>query len=371
MSFLLGRKGQSRVEVSNGVRVFRTQEREKNESTKFAYLFRILTFFWRASVAVSVKHMRSRYDVVHVHSVPDFLVFAAALPRLTGARLILDIHDLLPELYGTKFGSSSASKVFSVLKIVERVSAAFADHVIAPNHIWRDKLAARSVAARKSSVFMNYPDPNVFRPQGRSRTDDKFVFLYPGTLSWHQGLDIAIRAFAKVSVDVPNSEFRIYGEGPAKESLISLVDELNLGGKVVFHAPVPLREISAVIENADVGIVPKRNDSFGDEAFSTKTLEFMTLELPLILAETTVDRYYFNDDVVTFFPNGDVNALANCMFRLVQDTELRSRQAARARRFVAAYSWDAKKSDYLSLVDDLAKAMRPIQGLAASHADAS
>ncbi len=367
--FALGRDGQQPVELLNDVRVYRIQSRKKNEKSKWSYLFRILTFFMRALVRVTLKHARRPYQLVHVHSVPDFLVFAAAFTRLTGARIVLDIHDLSPELYGTKFGSASGGAMFSALLTVERLSAAFADHVIAPNHIWQQRLIGRSVPEAKCSVFMNYPDPNVFRKRGRSRQDGKFVMLYPGTLNWHQGLDIAIRAFAKVRQCVPDSEFHIYGEGPSRNDLVRLANELGVTEAVLFHRPVSLRDISAVIEDADLGVVPKRRDSFGDEAFSTKTLEFMTLGVPIILAETTVDRYYFNDDVVAFFPSGDAEALAECMLKLMGDVNLRAQQVERAQTFVSPYSWESRKGEYLSLVDRLANIARPAESLAASHGD--
>ncbi len=134
---------------------------------------------------------------------------------------------------------------------------------------------------------------------------------------------------------------------------------------IVFHRPVSLREISAVIEDTDIGVVPKRSDSFGDEAFSTETLKFIILGVPIILAETTVDRYYFNDDVVTFFPSGDISVLADCMLKLIEDEDLRSRQVARAQAFVATYSWDTRKGEYLSLVDHLTNFARPAESLAA------
>jgi glycosyltransferase involved in cell wall biosynthesis len=356
--FALGHAGQAKIEMVNGVRLFHIQSRQRNEKSKWSYLFRISMFLLRAFAAVSARHARHPYRLVHVHSIPDFLVFAAAIPRLSGARIILDIHDLSPELYGTKFGSASGSATFLALLTVERLSTAFADHVIAPNHIWYQRLLSRSVAESKCSVFMNYPDPGVFQARGRTRNNGKFVMLYPGTLNWHQGLDVAIRAFAKIKHCAPNLEFHIYGEGPSRDDLIQLAAELGVSKEVSFHRPVSLREVSTVIENADLGIVPKRRDSFGDEAFSTKTLEFMNMGIPIVLAETTVDRYYFNDDVVTFFPSGDDDALAERLLRLVQDDNLRARQAANGRAFVIPYSWDSRKYEYLSLVDQLAGVKR-------------
>ncbi|MDW5265959.1 MULTISPECIES: glycosyltransferase family 4 protein [Acidobacteriaceae] len=349
----VAKESQPKYEVLNGVRVFRIQMRKKNEKHPLTHLIRLLMFLVRASILVAAKHVRHRYNIVHVHSVPDFLVFAALVPRFTGACVILDIHDLLPELYADKFKVSPSSRTFRALRIVERVSAASADHVIAPNHIWREKLVQRSVEASKCSVFMNYPDPSVFSLRERSRRDNKVVLMYPGSLNWHQGLDLAIRAFAINAKLFPTSEFHIYGEGPERENLVQLAAELDLRDRVLFHAPLPLREIAIITENSDLGIIPKRNDGFGDEAFSTKSLEFMMLAVPIIIADTRVDKLYFNTDIVTFFRSGDIADLASCMRRLMEDKLLRMEQAAKALVFVKSYSWDSKKNDYMALVDRL------------------
>jgi glycosyltransferase involved in cell wall biosynthesis len=355
--FSLGHEGQPEVEMLHGVRVFRIQKRVKNEKHKFSYLTRILTFLVRASFVVTAKHLRRRYDLVHVHSVPDFLIFAAIVPRLSGARVILDIHDLLPEFYAAKFKTKSSFMMIA-MQAIERLSASLANHVIAPNHIWREKLVRRSVKPAKCTVFMNYPDPAIFSRQGRSRSDAKLILLYPGTLNRHQGLDLAVRAFAQNADRFPDSEFHIYGEGPTRDSLVELANELGLDSRVVVRKPLPLREIAKVIENADIGIIPKRNDGFGDEAFSTKSLEFMTLGVPIIIADTTVDKYYFNPEVVTFFRSGDVQDLSDRMFDLMNSQTLRDRQSEHATSFVEAYSWERKRNDYLGLVDRLVRAQR-------------
>src|ERR1700739_3966673 len=72
----------------NGVRVLRVQQRIANEKSKFTYLFRICLFFTRAMFVLSFNHLRERYDLIHVHSVPDFLVFTAWLPQIPGGKHI-------------------------------------------------------------------------------------------------------------------------------------------------------------------------------------------------------------------------------------------------------------------------------------------
>ena len=134
--------------------------------------------------------------------------------------MILDIHDILPEFYASKFNASPDSVTFNILLFTERLSAAFSNHVIIANHLWHQRLISRSVPATRCTPICNYPDPKVFFPRPKRRTNGKFLITYPGTLNWHQGLDIAISAFAKIGEQIPDAEFHIYGEGPVKASLI-------------------------------------------------------------------------------------------------------------------------------------------------------
>ena len=337
----------------NGVCVLHLQERTVNERNQITYLIRVSLFFLRAMIRVSINHIRKPYQLVHVHSVPDFLVFTAWLPRLMGAKIILDIHDLLPEFYADKFHCGKESRIFRVMVWIEKVSCAFAHHVILPNHIWLKRVQSRSVTPLKSTVVLNYPDPSIFYRRGRSRHDNRLMMVYPGSLGTHQGLDVAIRALAKVKDVIPQADFHIYGTGKAMEDLAKLAKELGIGYRVLFCPFKPIWEIAQVMENADLGVVPKRNDSFGNEAFSTKTLEFMALGVPLLISDTAVDRYYFNDRVVTFARSGDENDFATKMVQLVRDPEARHRQVENANEFIKLNYWDVKKSEYLNLVDSL------------------
>jgi glycosyltransferase involved in cell wall biosynthesis len=180
--------------------------------------------------------------------------------------------------------------------------------------------------------------------------------IYPGTLGWHQGLDIAIKAFAAIKDQAPEAEFYIYGRGPEKRNLERLITELGLQRRVFIKDTIPIEQIANVMANADLGIIPKRNDPFGGEAFSTKILEFMSLGVPLIASETKIDKFYFNDSMLKFFTPDDVNDLAECMLLLRTDKALRDRLRENAQEFVENYRWEKKKHEYLELVDSLTKA---------------
>lgn len=340
-------------EILKNVNVYRIQKRKINEKYKITYLYRLIVFLFKSSLFITGKQLKHPYDLIHVHSVPDFEVFAALIPKLQGGSIILDIHDIVPEFYASKFPGSKESFFFKALVKVEQLSIRFSDHVIISNHLWHKTLTSRSVNESKCTTVMNYPDEAIFYQRPRTRQDNKFIMLYPGTLGWHQGLDIAVRAFALIKDKAPQAELHIYGRGPERDNLAALIAELNLNDKVFIQDPLPINEIAEVMGNADVGIVPKKNDPFGGEAFSTKILEFMSLGIPVIVSGTIIDRYYFDDSVVKFFTPDDVDDLAQSMLTLLQSKKMRDTFRDNALCFVENYRWSKKKNEYFNLVDSL------------------
>jgi glycosyltransferase involved in cell wall biosynthesis len=351
----LRRPRQSRLGSSHGVRTWRIQRRAVNEKVPWVYLLKILWFFIQSMLLLTARQLRKRYDVVHVHSVPDFLVFTAWAPKLMGARIILDIHDILPELYAGKFGAAEGSAMFRALLTVERLSCRFANHVIVANHLWFDKLVRRSVPSEKCTTIMNYPDLSLFRPlpADQKRHDGKFIILYPGTLNQHQGVDIAVRAFALAADRMPGAELRIYGEGPARADLERLTRELGLEDRVKLMARVPIREVSQVMASADIGVEPKRAEGFSNEAFSTKILEFMACGVPVLVSRTQVHLHYFDDTLVRFFESGRDTDLASAMLWAYECRSDHEAWVRTARDFAVRNSWQARAVDYHTVIESL------------------
>ena len=351
---------QPAAEKVGSVQVYRVRGRySKNQKSQGEYLLPILWFWAVATMKLSLRHLRRRYDLIHVHNMPDFLVFAAWFPKLTGAKIILDVHDIMPEFYASKFHEGEGAFGTRFLKRVERASARFSNHVIISNHLWLKPFVSRSAPEQKCSVFINHVNQSFFYRRPHAGNGDKRIILFPGGLQWHQGLDIAIRAMPAVLRKIPDAEFHIYGDGNKKEELMALTRDLGLTDKVRFFDPRPVAEIAVVMSQADLGVVPKRADSFGNEAYSTKIMEFMSLGVPMVVSGTKIDRFYFNDSIVRFFESGNPDALAEAIIEVLQNDELRKGMIARALEYADQNSWQRCQGDYLKLVDALI-ANRPV-----------
>ncbi|HSJ52430.1 MAG TPA: glycosyltransferase, partial [Anaerolineae bacterium] len=163
----LRKEGEASRETFKGTRIYRLPVRRYRRGGLAAQFLEYLAFLFMAMVLVSWRHLVRPYATVQLHSPPDFLVFAAWLPKLLGARLILDLHDLMPEFYMGRFGRGAGSLPVRLVRFQERVSCRFADHVITVSHHWRQALIERGVPAGKASVVMNVADDAIFvRPEG-------------------------------------------------------------------------------------------------------------------------------------------------------------------------------------------------------------
>jgi glycosyltransferase involved in cell wall biosynthesis len=136
-----------------------------------------------------------------------------------------------------------------------------------------------------------------------------------------------------------------------KPQLIELARDLDLTGSVHFFDPLPIREIANVMSKAGLGVVPKRANSFGNEASSTKIMEFMSLGVPVVVSNTKVERFYLNDSLVRFFESGNDEQLAAAMFDLLTDQQLRRNLVERAYEYVSRNSWQKSKFAYFRLID--------------------
>ena len=269
-----------------------------------------------------------------------------------GARVILDIHDIVPEFYASKFRVSERSIIYSSLLLIERLSIAYSNHVIIANHLWYRKLTQRSVRAEKCTALINYPDRSIFahRPRTTAVTSD-FVMCYPGTLNWHQGVDVAINALGLLRDKVPNLKFLIIGDGPDRDKLQAMVKQHHLEDRVSLAGSRPLEKVAETMATIDIGVVPKRRNSFGNEAFSTKIMEFMAMGVPVVASKTRIDQYYFDSSVVHFFESGVAEDLAAKLLELINDPDRRQSLRLNAMKFIDQNNWEVKKHEYLDLVE--------------------
>ncbi len=345
-------------EVVDGVNIYRLPVKRDKSRGHAAQLVEYLVFFMLVVLRLLSLHPRRKYKTLQVHNLPDFLIFSTMIPKLGGARVILDLHDLMPEFFAGTYKQSMDSLPVRILKFQEWISCRFADHVITVTDLWRNTLIERGVPAHKVSVVMNVANSHIFNGQTVKRTlngDHRFKLFYHGTLSQHYGIDLILQAVAQLKDSIPQLHLTIHGRGEYLQSLLDLAKELQLNGQVTFSTSLmPMTDLPAYISQADLAIVPYRRDVFTDGVLPTKLMEYTALHVPAIAARTPAIESYFHEDMVQYFPAEDINALCNAIVYLYNHRERLQQLSVESNRFNEKYAWENIAGQYLGLVNQLA-----------------
>jgi glycosyltransferase involved in cell wall biosynthesis/peptidoglycan/xylan/chitin deacetylase (PgdA/CDA1 family) len=352
---ICGPKGRMSTEIISGVTVYRVLQQGRSQPGKWTNTWHLLRFLAASSAQLTRNNKNTRYDLIHVHNMPDFLVFAAWHPKWIGAKLILDIRDMVPKNPASELHKGRAGVYGKLLRAIEKLSMRFADHVIVSNPLWQSTLTSRSAPDAKCSVFLDNGD-SIVHQRTRDQAVHQFIVVAWGPFQRQQGLGTEIRAFARFREVVLNAEFHIYGCGDdeqVRKELAALAGALGLNESVKFLPSGPLDEIPQIIANADMGVISKGADGTGNEGYGAEIKEFMSLGVPVVASIARNDTFSSGESAVRFFTPGDEQGMARAMLDVSQDGKLRSELSENANKYADYRNWTQTQKQYFDLIDSL------------------
>ena len=303
-------------ENSNGINLFRIPM-ERQRGGKFAYAYQYSAFILASAVMLALRSCTRLYDLIYINNMPDILVVSALLPKLFGAKVILDLHDPMPELMMTIFDKDPGSRIVQLLKFLEKWSIARADQVLVPNAAHKRLLAARSCPEDRIAVMMNSPDESIFsfRPAcsrpALNCESKALVVMYHGTLVERNGLDVAVDAFVRLRNKLPAAQLHIYGKAtPFLERVMQSARESGLQQNVFYFGEKPLEQIVGAIDACDMGVIPNRSNAFTHINMPTRIFEYLARGKPVIAPRTAGIQDYFDEDSLLLFEAGNADQLA-------------------------------------------------------------
>jgi glycosyltransferase involved in cell wall biosynthesis len=363
----LSRDGAPHVSLVDGVTLHEIGLSRYRGDDTLAYLAGYLTFLARSGLQMARDHGRRRFSVVHVNTMPDFMVATAWVPRLRGARVLLDVHDVMPEIYMSKFGLQANHWKIRLIRGVERLSAATAHHVLTAEHPKRDLLVEHGISPHKVSVLLNLPDHHLFPPHYQladpglaSRASDDpgqpFRLIYHGTLAPRLGLDRAIGALHRLRERIPGATLDLIGDGDHRPELERMVRDLGLTDRITFSRGFrPIEEVIPTIRDAHLAVIPTRPDVSTDYMLPTKLLEYLACGIPALLTPTHTVRYYFGQHHPLYLRDGEPEELAKAIAWCRDHYDEAKRLTARMQEsWFSRYHWPDHSRDYLRLLDNLA-----------------
>ena len=343
-------------ESSGGLEIFRLPITHRRAG-KLTYAWTYSAFILVSAGILALRSLRRRYDLIHIHNMPDILVLSGVVPKALGAKVILDLHDPMPELMMTIFNAGQESRSVRLMRWLEKWSIARADRVITVNLACKRIFASRSCAADKIGVVMNSPDEAIFPlcaprrrcTEGEARSKP-FVIMYHGSVVERNGLDLAVKALARVKTEIPGAELRIFGrKTPFLEQVLADSQQMGLGNCVRYFGPRRLEDLAAEIDICDVGVIPNHRCAFSEINTPTRIFEYLSRGKPVVAPRTPGIQDYFSADSLLFFEPGNVVELAGQLAYTASHPRQALDTAQRGQQVYAAHAWSQEREKLLAM----------------------
>jgi glycosyltransferase involved in cell wall biosynthesis len=294
---------------------------------------------------------------------PDVLVFSAIVPKLLGAKVILDLHDPMPELMQTIFQLPEDSASVLTLKRLEKWSIRFADLVLTVNLACKKIYSSRSCQARKIQVVINSPDDDIFQLQrvdacqGNGKNGNgshPFVILYHGSLVHRNGFDLAVESLEKVNQTIPSVRLHVCGERTDFfEKVMESARQRGLDRNVVYLGIRNITQIVEAIKDCDLGIIPNHRNAFSEINTPTRIFEYLALAKPVIAPRTRGIKDYFGDNDLIFFEVGDADDLARKIEFAYSNPTNVAETVKRGQAVYFSHTWSRQRAALLDSIGEL------------------
>lgn len=343
---------ESSLQFVNGVNLYRLNCRHYKGKSNIKYLFSYVDFFFRAFLRITSLYFKKKYQLIHVNNMPDFLVFCALIPKIFRVKIILDIHDIMSDVFFNRGEIKRNYMIEKILNFQEYISSKFADMVITVDNYCKNIINTHGTRKNDILVVSNFPDENIFKPLKRSYSkNDMFNLFFHGTISKLYGLDVVIKGISKIYKQIPGLKFTIIGEGNYEDEISKLIRDLKLKNVVELrNKKIPQEKIPGEIKNADLGVV---SYSCLNTIFSNKFLEYTAMGIPTIIAYNKQVYDYFKSYNLEFYERNNPDSFAKKLLYLYENkkrySELRETALGLSRRF----KWSKEKVKYIDLVNSL------------------
>jgi len=330
-----------------GVQVHRIPIRHRRGNA-LRYPFEYGAFFLAALALASALGLRRRYAVVQVDNLPDPLVFAAIVPRLRGARVVLTLYELTPEMVAARFGGRVGRVLVRTARLLEAAATRWADHVIVVSRPCLRALEGRGLAGPRTSVVLNTTPWDADRPPAAPGRAASWTLVAHTTLVERYGVHVAIRAMAHLAAEWPRLTLRVVGDGEQRSELVRLAHQAGVADRVEFTGMLPWSDTLAEVSRARLGIVPVLADGYGELLLPTKLLELAWLGVPAVCSRLPAMEAYFPPDAVAYVRPGDAGDLAAQVDALLRRPAEAEARAARASEIARGLAWERVRPEYLA-----------------------
>lgn len=326
----------------------------KKRTGVYKYILDYSLFFLYAFIKGSLLCLRKRYQIIHIHNMPNFIVFTAILPKIMGAKIILDVHDPMSVVFSTMISAKKARYIRKLIELEEKMSYGFPDRLITVNVDMKQYLINSGCKQNKIDIIHNYPDLELFKKKETKKINNKkFTLIYAGSVLRRNHLDTIIEGIRRVRSEIPDLEFRIMGDGPDVKQLKQLTKNYLLDEKIFFVGQKPIWQIPDLLSEGDLAVASYGNNDLGNLAFPTKVLEALILGVPVLCSRTKMVEKYFSYDCLFYFEPECPDSVAEQLLLINQNPSLLEDKIEQCGEIMKTMNWEEEQKKLLEIYHNL------------------
>lgn len=336
-----------------GISIITVPLRRYRGGNKYLYILSYFVFFMFVFFLSSILYIKKRYKMIHINNMPDFLVFAVIIPKLFGAKLILDIHDPVPLTFLTKFNLSGNNWFYKLLLLEERLSVKLVDKVITVHSFLRNEvLKTDGLPIEKIDVIMNLADEQKFKFLENYSLNGKIHLVYYGTIAERFGLQHIIEIFKKINK--PDVDLTIIGTGDYEIQIKNLIKTNKLESNINFiNRNIPYENLSEALHNFNLGLVPYELSYATEYMLPVKLLELISLGIPALVIKNKAISYYLADEDVFFYNLNEPSSLLELIKKISDNKNLLYEKRKKLKEIRNNFFWSNEAEKYYNIVQNL------------------
>jgi glycosyltransferase involved in cell wall biosynthesis len=317
-------------------------------SSRYRYMLDYALFFVLTTWTLAIRHLRRPYAVVQVNTMPDFLVFAAVVPRMLGSRVFLFMNEPVPELAETLFGRGIVTRV---LQRIEQWSLAFAHQAFTVSEELKARYVERGADGSRITVVLNGADPRVrigdWSPSPNGRRHG-FTVLCHGQVEDRYGQDTLIEAVHLLREELPDLRLVVTGRGKFVDGMLRMIEELGLEKVVSFRGWVSHEQLNDLLHHADVGVVGQKASPYSHLVHTNKMVDYWLFGLPVIASRLHAVSRLYDGSVIEYYEPGDAHDLARAIRRVYEDPHRRTELSRNGGLAQQRNGWGVQRERYLA-----------------------
>lgn len=325
---------------------------------RMRYAYQYTMFLTMSSLMILRAHLQHRFDVVHVHTLPDFQVLCVLPLKLSGVSALLDLHESTPELFAARFHRRTDSLWFRLLAVVQRLSCRVVDKVIVACDGVREAIVSRGTPDEKVVTIVTSGDRPLDVPSGneivqRLGLPGGRLIVHAGGINSERDLETLLKAVAQLPPEGrPSVVIAGAGELSYTDRLQRLATDLGMGNRVLFVGRLTQEDAHALMALSTIGVVTLESNPHTELAWPIRAGELASLGKVLVVPRLRhLSRVL--GDAVRYYDPGNADSLARQMLMAMDEEKAGNPSAVGLSQRLDGLRWNLMRERLLRVYRDL------------------